>query len=165
MVVYNGKLYAGTLPAARVYRYEGGYDWIDTGQLDATPGAKYRRAWSMAVYRGRLFCGTLPSGRVHSMGAGCCVTHDRELEAGWQHIAAIRSAQDLSLLLNGEIVARKELGGEAFDVTNSEPLRIGFGEHDHFKGSIRDVRIYARELSEKEVARLWCRGGACQHDR
>lgn len=154
MALYNGKLYAGTLPSARVYRYDGGCDWVDTGQLDATPDVRYRRAWSMAVYRGRLFCGTLPSGHVHSLTAGSCVTHDRELEAGWQHIAAIRRSHELRLLVNGRTVAREKLGNETFDVTNTEPLMIGFGEHAYFKGSLRDVRIYARALREGEAAQL-----------
>ncbi len=154
MAVYNGKLYAGTLPSARVYRYDGGSDWTSTGQLDATPDVKYRRAWSMAVYRGRLFCGTLPSGHVHSLTAGRCVTYDRELEAGWQHIAAIRRRRELCLFLNGKEVASEKPGGAPTDVTNSEPLRIGFGEHDYFRGAMKDVRIYARALAEAEVAHL-----------
>ena len=61
MAVYNGKLYAGTLPLGQVYRYDGGDTWTLTGQLDTTPDVRYRRVWSMAVYRGKLFGGTLPS--------------------------------------------------------------------------------------------------------
>jgi len=152
MAVFNGKLYAGTLPSARVYRYDGGRDWVDVGQLDATPGVKYRRAWSMAVFRGKLFCGTLPSGHVHSLTAGCCVTHDWELKAGWQHIVAVRRSRELCLLVNGRTVAREKLGSRRVNVTNSRPLMIGFGEHDYFKGSLRDVRIYARGLCDKEGA-------------
>ena len=38
MAVYNGKLYAGTLPLAKVYRYEGGTTWTNTGQLDYHAG-------------------------------------------------------------------------------------------------------------------------------
>ena len=70
MMVYNGKLYAGTLPTGSVYRYDGEGEWVSTGQLDTTPDVKYRRAWTMAVYQGRLFCGTLPSGNVLSLEAG-----------------------------------------------------------------------------------------------
>ena len=45
----DGKFYAGTLPLAQVYRFDGGTKWTCTGQLDRTPDVKYRRAWSMAV--------------------------------------------------------------------------------------------------------------------
>ena len=153
MAVYNGKLYAGTLPSARVYRYEGGTTWVQVGELDSTPGAKYRRAWSMAVYRGGLFCGTLPSGHVHSLYAGHCITNDSELEPGWQHIATIRSREALSLMVNARTVARRDLAGAAMDLGNSSPLVIGFGEHDYFRGSLRNVRIHARDLAQAEIAR------------
>ena len=63
MAVYNGKLYAGTLPLGEVYRYDGDQKWTLTGQLDTTPNVKYRRVWSMAVCQGKLFAGTLPSGQ------------------------------------------------------------------------------------------------------
>jgi len=82
------------------------------------------------------------------------VTYDRELQAGWQHLAAIRRRSELSLYLNGRKVASEKLGGATLDVTNSEPLTIGFGEHDYFKGTMRDVQICARALTEAEVAHL-----------
>ena len=55
LAVFNGKLYAGTLPFADVYRYEGDDKWVSTGRLDNTPDVRYRRAWSMAVYDGKLY--------------------------------------------------------------------------------------------------------------
>ena len=67
MAVYNGKLYAGTLPLGQVYRYDGKGRWTCTGQVDRTPDVKYRRAWSTAVYNGKLSFGTLPAGRVMSL--------------------------------------------------------------------------------------------------
>ena len=75
MAVHNGKLYAGTLPLAEVYRLDDGTRWTRTGRLDLTPDVRYRRAWSMAVFDGRLFCGTLPSGRVHALEVGQSVTY------------------------------------------------------------------------------------------
>jgi hypothetical protein len=154
MLVFNGKLYAGTLPSANVYRHDGGSRWTHTGQLDTTPRAKYRRVWSMAVYGGELFCGTLPSGRVRSLKAGECVTHDRGLGPGWRSVAAVRGKHDLRLAVDGQIVASKDLGHEPIDVANSRPLMIGFGEHDYFRGLLRDVRVYSRALSDQEVAVL-----------
>ena len=70
MSVYNGKLYAGTLPLADVYRYDDNSKWTPVGQLDKTPNVRYRRAWTMAVYQGKLYCGVLPSGHVLSLEAG-----------------------------------------------------------------------------------------------
>lgn len=155
MAVYNGGLYAGTLPLAQVYRYDADDRWTLTGRLDHTPEVKYRRAWSMAVYRGRLFCGTLPSGQVYSYGSGGHVTHDRELEAGWRHVAAVRRRDRLHLYIDGEEVASSEpLGEEPYDLTNQQPLRIGFGPHDYFNGDLQDVRLYGRALPPEHVAEL-----------
>ena len=53
---YNGMLYAGTLPHAEVYRYDGDGDWTRLRSLDQTPDVLYRRAHAMGVYRGALYC-------------------------------------------------------------------------------------------------------------
>jgi len=149
MAVYNGKLYAGTLPSGKVYRFDR-QGWTDTGTLDKTQEVKYRRAWSMASFRGSLFCGTLPSGHVYSLEAGKCISMDTKIEPGWQHVAAVRKSNRLHLLVNGRPVADPHPGGD-LDISNSRSLMIGFGEHDFFKGSMRDLRIYRRALPEPEI--------------
>jgi len=161
MAVHNGKLYAGTLPLAEVYRYDGGTRWTRTGRLDLTPGVRYRRAWSMAVFDGHLFCGTLPSGRIHALEVGHSVTLDRALAPGWKHLAAVREGARLSLYVDGARVASSTSASNAspLDLTNDEPLRIGFGAHDHFRGSLSDLRLYDRALSTGEIAGLAERDG------
>ena len=89
--VYNGQLFAGTLPYADVYRYQGGTNWTTTGRLDTTPDVKYRRAWSMAVFDGKLYCGVLPSGEVLSLEVGKGVSHDRAFA---QRLAAFDCCQE-----------------------------------------------------------------------
>ncbi len=159
MAVHNGKLYAGTLPLAEVYRYDGGTSWASTGRLDRTPDVRYRRAWSMAVFQGRLFCGTLPSGRVHALDAGSVVSYDHELKPGWRHLAAVREGRRLKLFVDGKLVAASSESGTrrvaaAFDLTNDRPLTIGSGAHDYFRGSLSDLRLYGRALAAAEVAAL-----------
>lgn len=155
MLVHNGQLYAGTLPLAEVYRYDGGQGWTKTTQLDTTPGVKYRRAWTMAQYKGKLFCSTLPSGRVHSLEAGPCVTHDRELAPGWRHVAAVKHGGRLKLYVDGKLVAESAKFDVAkFDLTTNEPLVIGAGAGDYFAGTLADVRLYSRSLSTEEIGRL-----------
>ena len=164
MAVYNGKLYAGTLPLAEVYRYDGDGDWTRTGQLDTTPDARYRRAWSMAVFQGKLFCGTLPSGHVYAYQAGASVTYDHELEYGWNQITAVRHGAVLRLYINGALAALQTAPDSAvFDVSNAEPLTIGFGAHDYFNGCIREVRAYRRALNEDDIVAL-CSGDAFSAD-
>lgn len=152
MAVYNGMLYAGTLPLAQVYRYDGGADWTNTGQLDITPDVTYRRAWSMAVYNGALYCGVLPSGRVHRLETGRCLSYDHEVPPGWVHMAIARDATALSLYLNGARVAVSRDAG--IDIANTSPLRIGFGQHDYFNGSMRDLRLYNTALEPDAIREL-----------
>lgn len=153
MAGYNGRLYAGTLPLAEVYRFDGGDRWTLTGRLDFS-ATRYRRAWSVAVFQGQLFCGTLPSGHVHSLEAGKCVTHDRELSPGWHRLAAVRQGQRLRLYVDGKQVAESmPFDADAFDLGDALPLKIGFGTHDYFNGSLRDLRFYARALTASELER------------
>jgi hypothetical protein len=155
MAIYNGKLYAGTLPLAGVYRHDGENTWTFTGRLDTTPDVKYRRAWSMAVYQGKLFCGVLPSGRVLSLEAGKCVTNDRPLAPGWRHIAAVKDNGRLRLYVDGQRVAESSAFTPAhYNVSNNQPLKIGFGQHDYFNGKMRDLRIYRRALNDGQIADL-----------
>lgn len=154
MLVYNGKMYAGTLPLAEVYRYDGDDQWTSTGQLDETPDVKYRRAWSMAVHDGKLYCGTLPSGHIYSLEAGKCVTHDHALPPGWVHLAAVKTEREIQLYVNGQRVAKTSLGETRFDLSNDQPLLIGTGPNDSFKGVLKDLRLYRGALGEEEVMRL-----------
>ena len=152
MAVYNGKLYAGTLPLAHVFRYDGQGKWVSTGQLDKTPDVVYRRAWSMAVYDGRLFCGVLPSGHVLSLEAGKSVTYDRALPAGWHHLVAVKTSDRLRLYIDGKHVADStQFEPVNFNLNAQGPLKIGFGQHDYFNGKMKDLRIYGRALSPSEV--------------
>ncbi len=155
LLVYNGRMYGGTLPLAHVYRYDGGTDWTSIGRVDHTPDVKYRRAWSMAVYKGRLFTGTLPSGRVLSIEAGRNVTYDTLFPGGWHHIAAVREAGRLRLYIDGQLAAESDSRlPDHLDITNQQPLRIGFGAQDHFQGKMADVRVYRGALSAEQIKLL-----------
>ena len=93
LVVYNGKLYAATIPLAEVYRYEADGDWTSMGSLVQHPEWDIAEANSQklldracrvscfSVYQGSLYAGTgwvrgiasadrdHPFGRVFSMEA------------------------------------------------------------------------------------------------
>jgi hypothetical protein len=155
IAVFNGKLYGGTLPLAEVYRYDGGTKWTNTGRLDFTPDVTYRRAWSMAVYQGRLFCGTLPAGHVHALEAGANVTYDHALQAGWRHLAVARRGKQLLLFVDGKLASSSTIpNSPELDISNDQPLKIGFGGHDYFNGCLSDLRIYNRALGNDEIAAL-----------
>ena len=155
MLVHNGRFLAGSLPLAEVYSYEGGTDWKLTGRLDHTPDVTYRRAWTMAEHDGQAFCSTLPSGKVFSYAAGRQVQWGRALPGGWQHLAAVKSADRLSLYVNGEEVAAMTIPAtDAYDLTSDAPLRIGSGTTGPFNASLRDVRLYHRALDPDTIRTL-----------
>ncbi|KAA0140032.1 LamG domain-containing protein [Gimesia chilikensis] len=152
LVVYNGAMYSGSLPLAEVYRYDGGVDWKNLGQIDMTPDVRYRRVWSMAVYQGRLFAGTLPAGRVKSIEAGKSATYDTALKPGWRQIVAVKQKSQLKLYVDGALVATSTSFDPAeYDLSNTEPLKIGFGAHDYYHGKMKDVQLFKRALSAEEV--------------
>jgi hypothetical protein len=155
MLVHNGKLYAGTLPAGAVFRFDEAKGWTRVGHLDRTPEVRYRRVWTMAQYQGRLFCTTLPSGHIHSLQTGPCVTYDRELPPGWRHVAAVRDGGRLRLYVDGRRVAESApFDPGKFDLSSGQPLRIGAGPGDRFRGRISDVRLYGGALGDEDMAAL-----------
>jgi hypothetical protein len=63
----------------------------------------------------------------------------------------------LQLYVDGRRVAQSTAGAASLDVSNDRPLWIGSGPHDHFRGSLSDVRLYGRALSAEEIAALAAR--------
>ena len=114
----------------------------------------------MAVYQGRLLAGTLPSGHVYSLEAGKCVSDSRSLRPGWRHLVAVKSGGTIKLYIDKKCVAQSTpFDATAYDLTNKQPLLVGFGPHAHFNGRMRDLRIYRRALSDADLAKLFSIGG------
>ena len=153
MAMYNGMMYAGSLPSAFVYRMD--HDrWTNLGCLDNTP-VNLRRVWTFAVHQGRLYAGTLPTGRVWSLQAGAMATADRSLPGGWRHVAAVRRAGVLELYLDGRLIQRSwRFHPSHFQLDNSVPLTIGFGRHEHLCGMLCEVRLHGEALSAQRIAQM-----------
>lgn len=154
MVLYNGKVYCGSLPMANAWRLDRD-GWTFVGNVDNTPTVYLRRLWSLAVYRGKLFGGTLPSGHILSLEAGRMATHDQSLPDGWRHIVASREGGRLRVYLDGRAVAESSTFNPSdYDVSNAQPLRIGFGVGHPLRGTLNDVRLYNRALAAGEIEAL-----------
>ncbi|MCO6457343.1 MAG: hypothetical protein J5I93_18750 [Pirellulaceae bacterium] len=155
MLVHNGRLLAGSLPLAEVYQYESRDGWRRLTRLDHTPDVTYRRAWTMAEHAGQVFCSTLPSGHVHAFSAGQQVAWGHSLSADWHHVAVVKSADRLTLYLDGRRVAQSPpFDASRYDLTTDVPLRLGGGTNGPFQGRLADLRIYGRELNRMEIEAL-----------
>ena len=151
MALYNQKMYVGSLPMANVWRMDGSR-FTFVGNVDNTPTVFLRRAWSMAVYDGKLFVGTLPSGHVRSLQAGVMATCDYSFPSGWHHLAAVRSGNSLRIYIDGVCVGTsKAFNATDYDLTQNQPLIVGFGAHTYFRGALSDLRLYNRALTEREI--------------
>ena len=62
--------------------------------------------------------------------------------------------QQLKLYVDGKLVSvSSDFRPEDYDISNGKPLIIGFGNQDYFAGTMRDLRVYNRALSEAEMLR------------
>mgnify|MGYP003139417297 FL=1 len=69
---------------------------------------------------------------------------------------AVKEPKHLKLYVDGKLVATSgEFNSADYDLTNSEPLKIGFGAHDYFNGKMKDVKLYRRALSAEEVQKAF----------
>jgi len=179
---YNGTFYAGTIPRAEVFRFGGGTNWASIGKLFDPPGfnpvpvgssdavgvADWSRSTSISVFEGKLFASTgtcyrrmveppRPNetrGKVYSISAGASVNLHRDIGSGWKHVVASRDNGTLKIFVNGQLRASAPVGSRNYDVSNKEPLLIGFGPVDYFSGKLREVRLYSKALSAGEINKL-----------
>lgn len=175
LTVYNGKLYAGVIPKAQVWRYDDGTKWTCVKQLVDNPdySVNFLPSWmrvpSMTIFNGRLYCGTgtcqartsnanldTDAGKVFAWEAGKNVSYDDDLGTKWRHIVAVRKNDRIRLYIDGKLVSTSEkFDPSAYDLSNDRPFLIGFGAANYFHGSIRDVRLYNRGLSGLEARALF----------
>ena len=155
MLVHNGRFIAGTLPLAQVYSYEGESQWKLLEQLDHTPDVTYRRAWTMAEHDGQVFCSTLPSGKIYAFSAGRQTQWGKTLNSDWHQICATKSANHLTLFVDGLQVSQSaKFDATGYQLDSKAPLQLGTGVNGPFQGQLEDVRIYRRVLSANEIQSL-----------
>jgi hypothetical protein len=98
-------------------------------------------------------------GRVYAIQAGQVVSHEHDIGGNWTHLAAVRQAGELRLYVNGRLsTCSTAPKGCAFDLSNTEPLWIGFGAQTHFTGAMADLRLYTRALDAEDVKHLHASG-------
>ncbi len=175
LTVHNGKLYAGVIPKAQVYRYEADGQWTLMTSLASRPDWQdssfdsWRRVTSLTSFRGMLFAstgscrgrsedvdpdGTL--GRVYALQTGQVVSHERDIGDAWTHLAVVRKSRELSLYVNGKLSCSSSAPeNHTFSLANTSPLLIGFGAQNYFDGSISDVRVYRGALSAAQFTELY----------
>ncbi|HZR63506.1 MAG TPA: LamG-like jellyroll fold domain-containing protein [Terriglobales bacterium] len=117
-------------------------------------------SWRDVIYKGNdnyYLEGTSPSGSAPAIGgtfgsANTNVYSSTALAANtWTHLAATYDGATVRLYVNGTQVSSKSQAGNLASSTN--PLQIGgdslYGQY--FNGTIDEVRIYSRALSQVEI--------------
>jgi hypothetical protein len=154
MTVHNGTLLAGSLPLAEVYSYEGGDTWKRLTRLDYSD-VEYRRAWTMAEHDGQVFCSALPSGKVFAFSTGLQTAWGHTLSSAWHHVTAVKSANRLTLYVDGKKVSESAvMDATHYNLDSDKPLRIGTGMNGALNGRLSDVRVYQRTLNTAEIEAL-----------
>jgi hypothetical protein len=128
---------------------------------------EWTRVTSMTIYDGRLFAGIASCtsspldapadvrGKIYSIEAGKNVSYDDDLGPGWKHLTAVREGGRLKLYIDGTLVKESSSFDPAkYDISNDQPLRIGFGQSDYFSGKMANLRIYNRALTGEEIKKL-----------
>jgi hypothetical protein len=172
--VYNGKLYAGVIPKAEVYRFESESRWTLLRSLvgDIANSPLNTHGWArvtcMAEFGGRLFQGTSTcfgrydpsnppeSGRVYSMEAGKSASFDDDLGGTWRHVTAVRESDIVRLYIDGRLTSSSAtFSPDDYGVFNISPLSIGFGANGFLSGILDDIRIFRGALSAGQVLELY----------
>ena len=70
-------------------------------------------------------------------------------------ICAVKGRNTLKLFVDDKLVASStEFNRNEYNLSNEETLKIGFGQHDYFNGKMKNLRIFNRAVSEKEILEL-----------
>ena len=174
LTIYNGKLYAGVIPKAQVYRYESDGHWNLLDCLASRPdyaddnADTWRRVTSLVPYQGKLFASTSSCkgraidvdpdrtlGRVYAFQAGQVASHERDIGGDWTHLTAVRQGKQLRLYVDGQLSHSSEApAGHTFDLSNTQPLTIGFGRQNYFCGSMADLLLYRGAFDESQAQAL-----------
>jgi len=83
-------------------------------------------------------------------------SHERDIGGGWTHLAVVRRGADLRLYVNGCLSACSAAPeGRVLDLSNREPLLMGFAAQTYFRGAIADLRLYAGALKAEDIVQLY----------
>ncbi len=135
----------GTTSAANVRQVQFGFDagtqpaWTDCGR----PGEAVL-IYALAVHDGSLFAGTCEAGKESS---GHVFRYDGPRQ--WMDCGVVDRCNAVSTLAESPPFERAR-----YNLNNRRALKIGFGPHDYFHGSLSDLRIYSRALAPPEISEL-----------
>jgi hypothetical protein len=104
LIVYGGKLYAGTWQRGRIMRYDGDNNWAacgDTGALDDTTLRNGVLCYNneinaLAVYNGKMYAGVIPKGELWRYDGGQNTTmvkrlvmnpdYSKDVHSSWRRV-------------------------------------------------------------------------------
>ncbi len=134
--------------------------WVKPDELPATgevyllSNGGWQERWKASLpSHGKVVFTTNYANGISDMDAG----GGNELVAGqWRHVVLVHDGAKDKIFVNGVLANQKDVVG-ALNHT-SQPLGIGNNPIDagnYFKGSLDDIQVYNRALSDSEVAALY----------
>ena len=86
---------------------------------------------------------------------GQVCSHECDIGDKWTHIVASRAGKETRLYINGQLAAVASAPNrKTFDLSNANPLFIGYGTQTYFKGAISDLQLYSGALDEHAIKKL-----------
>ncbi len=152
--VYDGKLYVSNYGSDDVYVFNGS-SWTKSGDVGTNP-------IGLAVYDGKLYVANSDSDDVYVYSTGESIWASKG--GGFEHVTGVVNESEIKLYVNGVEQSSTSHSLE-FD-NNNYPLLIGKGfgssqsgfsggNSEVFNGSIDEVMIFNRSLSEEEIKALY----------
>ena len=109
--------------------------------------------YGLVFYQDQLRCFV---GRSWAAGVGVLYAASHFQAGQWYHLACRADANGHTLFVNGQPVASSSVAAQAVNAS-SYPLRLGVNSAalvGHFAGSLDDVRLYTRALSDTDIQAL-----------
>ena len=125
--------------------------WLD--RWGGEPMSQHR-SWTFLQSGAKIYFAFLPNGAAVQRDI-----YSKEVLTpnAWQHIVLVRKGETLSMYRNSQIVSGDTVIAETIQ-SNSQPLWIGDHQNNLTavcKGSLREVMIFNRALSDSEVKQIY----------
>ncbi|HET8581077.1 MAG TPA: peptidoglycan-binding protein [Candidatus Paceibacterota bacterium] len=139
--------------------------WVKTSSLNGTAQSMFLKNKPSGVNTGFVFGDNGPfnggevfSTQPNSSGGVCgdamaCFSRSLINDGAWHHVVGVYSGSDVKIYLDGTLEDTRTAASSF--VNNTSPFYIGAG----LTGTLSDIRIYSRALTQADISTLYADGG------